>query len=180
MMNERVYADGLKRVLANLESLSRTQADSRHCRNVLLPVAASEAVRELKEAAKAKGVEVRVASDLPPIEVDAATVELCLMNYLSNGIKYSDSAKGERWVAIEATVEGPDTEKDREVVIRVHDNGIGITPDKQSLIFEPFAQADSSTTRRHGGTGLGLTICRRLVRMMDGDIWLETTPITSE
>src|SRR2546426_3930229 len=121
-------ADGLKRVLANLESLSRTQADSRHCRNVLLPVAASEAVRELKEAAKAKGVEVRVASDLPPIEVDAATVELCLMNYLSNGIKYSDSAKGERWVAIVATVEGPDTEKDREVVIRVHDNGIGIPP----------------------------------------------------
>src|SRR5439155_24483390 len=62
-------ADGLKRVLANLESLSRAQADSKHCRNVLHPVAASEAVREHKQAANAKGVEVRVASDLPPIDL---------------------------------------------------------------------------------------------------------------
>src|SRR5206468_7961481 len=125
-------ADGLKRVLAHLESLSRTQADSRHCRNVLLPEAANEAVRELKEAAKAKGVDVRLADDLPPIEVDAATVELCLMNYLSNGIKYSDASKGERWVVIDATVDGPDTDTDREVVIRVVDNGIAVPANKRA------------------------------------------------
>src|SRR5438552_978317 len=166
-------ADGLKRVLANLESLSRTQADSRHCRNVLLPVAASEAVRELKEAAKAKGVEVRVASDLPPIEVDAATVELCLMNYLSNGIKYSDSAKGERWVAIEATVEGPDTEKDREVVIRVHDNGIGIPADKREQLFQEFFRAHRDTVTDADSSGLGLSIVRETVESIGGRAWAE-------
>ena len=166
-------ADGLRRVLANLESLSRTQADSRHCRNVLLPVAASEAVRELKEAAKAKGVDVRVASDLPPIEVDAATVELCLMNYLSNGIKYSDSAKGERWVAIEATVEGPDTEKDREVVIRVHDNGIGIPADKREQLFQEFYRAHGETVTDANSSGLGLSIVRETVESIGGRAWAE-------
>ncbi|HYU53896.1 MAG TPA: sensor histidine kinase [Gemmatimonadaceae bacterium] len=166
-------AESLRKVLANLESLSRTQADSRHCRNVLLPEAANEAVRELKDAAKAKGVEVRIADDLPPIEVDAATVELCLMNYVSNGIKYSDSAKGERWVAIEATVEGPDTEKDREVVIRVHDNGIGVPADKREQLFKEFYRAHGETVTDANGSGLGLSIVRETVESIGGRAWAE-------
>jgi signal transduction histidine kinase len=173
---ERIIADnarGLKRVLENLESLSRSQADSRHCRNVLLPEAATEAVRELKEAAAAKGVEVRVADDLPPIEVDAATVELCLMNYLSNGIKYSDAAKGERWVAIEASIEGPNTETDREVVVRVHDNGIGIPADKREQLFQEFYRAHGETVTDTEGTGLGLSIVRETVESIGGRAWAE-------
>jgi signal transduction histidine kinase len=166
-------ARSLKNVLANLESLSRNHADSRHCRNVLLPEAATEAVRELKEAAQAKGVDVRIADDLPPIEVDAATVELCLMNYLSNGIKYSDSAKGERWVAIEATVEGPDTETDREVVIRVHDNGIGVPADKREQLFQEFFRAHGETVTDAEGTGLGLSIVRETVESIGGRAWAE-------
>jgi hypothetical protein len=165
-------AESLRRVLTNLDSLSRTQADSRHCRNVLLPEAANEAVRELKDAAKAKGVEVRIADDLPPIEVDAATVELCLMNYVSNGIKYSDSTKGERWVAIEATVEGPDTEKDREVVIRVHDNGIGVPVDKREELFKEFYRAHGDTVT-DDSSGLGLSIVRETVESIGGRAWAE-------
>ena len=168
----RKNAEGLKRVLSNLESLSRTQADARHCRHVLLPEAANEAVRELEEAARAKGVEVRIA-DLPPIEVDAATVELCLMNYVSNGIKYSDSAKGERWVAIEATVEGPDTEQDREVVIRVYDNGIGVPAEKREKLFEEFYRAHGDTVTDASGTGLGLSIVRETVESIGGRAWAE-------
>jgi signal transduction histidine kinase len=166
-------AAGLKRVLSNLETLSRTQADARHCRHVLLPEAANEAVRELDEAAKAKGVEVRIAGDLPPIEVDAATVELCLMNYVSNGIKYSDSTKGERWVAIEATVEGPDTEQDREVVIRVHDNGIGVPADRREQLFQEFYRAHGDTVTDAVGTGLGLSIVRETVESIGGRAWAE-------
>jgi signal transduction histidine kinase len=166
-------AHGLKHVLANLESLARTQTDSRHCRNVLLPEAATEAVRELKEAAAAKGVDVRIADDLPPIEVDAATVELCLMNYLSNGIKYSDGSKDERWVAIEASVEGPDTEADREVVIRVHDNGIGVPADKREQLFEEFYRAHGDTVTDAEGTGLGLSIVRETVESIGGRAWAE-------
>ena len=166
-------AESLKRVLENLESLSRTQGDARHCRNVLLPEAANEAVRELEEAARAKGVEVRIADDLPGIEVDAATVELCLMNYLSNGIKYSDREKSERWVTIDASVEGPDTERDREVVIRVHDNGIGVPADKREKLFEEFFRAHGDTVTDADGSGLGLSIVRETVESIGGRAWAE-------
>ncbi len=166
-------AESLKHVLANLESLSRTQGDARHCRNVLLPEAASEAVRELEAAAKAKGVQIRIADDLPGIEVDAATVELCLMNYVSNGIKYSDTDKGERWVTIGASVEGPDTERDREVVIRVADNGIGVPADKREQLFEEFYRAHGDTVTGADGTGLGLSIVRETVESIGGRAWAE-------
>jgi signal transduction histidine kinase len=166
-------ADSLIRVLANLESLSRSQADTRQGRNVLLPEIANEAVQELKEAAKAKGVHVRIADDLPSIEVDAATVELCLMNYVSNGIKYSDSAKGERWVAIEATVQGPDTENDREVIIRVSDNGIGVPADSREQLFREFYRAHPDTVTGADGSGLGLSIVRETVESIGGRAWAE-------
>lgn len=166
-------ADGLQHVLENLEALSRTQGDSRHCRHVMLPEAACEAVRELQDAARAKGVSVRVADDMPPLEVDAAVVELCLMNYVSNGIKYSDSSKSERWVCVDARLEGPDTEHDREVVIRVSDNGIGIPADKRQRLFEEFYRAHGDTVTDAEGTGLGLSIVRETVESIGGRAWAE-------
>ena len=166
-------AHGLERALGNLESLSRGQEDSRHCRNVLLPEAATEAVRELSDAAKAKGVNVRIADDLPPIEVDAAVVELALMNYVSNGIKYSDTDKSERWVSISAGVEAPNTEHDREVVIRVSDNGIGIPADRRENLFREFYRAHDETVTEATGTGLGLSIVREAVEAIGGRAWAE-------
>jgi signal transduction histidine kinase len=166
-------AEGLKRVLSNLESLARTQSDSRHCRNVLLPEVANEAVCELLEAAKAKDVEVRISDNLPTIEVDAATVELCLMNYVSNAIKYSDSTKGERWVAIEAAFEEADTERGREVVIRVSDNGIGVPADKREQLFQEYYRAHGDTVTCADGSGLGLSIVRETVESIGGRAWAE-------
>jgi signal transduction histidine kinase len=167
----RRNAEGLKRALDNLEAISRTEA--RHGHNVLLTEAATEAVRELREAAEAKGVDVRIADDLPQIEVDAATVELCLMNYVSNAIKYSDVGKGERWVAIDASVEGPDTRRDKEVVIRVCDNGIGVAPEKRDRLFEEFYRAHDETVTDAEGTGLGLSIVRETVESIGGRAWAE-------
>src|SRR5262249_36972320 len=63
-----------------------------------------------------------------------------------------------------------------ELLFIVRDTGIGIPPEKLALIFDPFLQADSSTTRRYGGTGLGLAITARLVEMMGGRVWAESTP----
>jgi signal transduction histidine kinase len=166
-------AEGLQRVLTNLESLSRSQTDARHCRHIQLPEAASEAVRELQDAAKAKGVNVRIADDLPGIEVDAAVVELCLMNYVSNAIKYSDNAKPERWVTITGRVEGPDTERDREIVIRVSDNGIGIPADGRENLFQEFYRAHDETVTEASGTGLGLSIVRETVESIGGRAWAE-------
>ena len=167
----RRNAEGLKRALDNLESLSRTE--TRHGHNVLLPEAAGEAVRELREAAEAKGVQVRIADDLPRIEVDAATVELCLMNYVSNAIKYSSVGKGERWIAIEASIEGPDTERDKEVVIRVCDNGIGVPPERRERLFQEFYRAHDETITDTEGTGLGLSIVRETVESIGGRAWAE-------
>ena len=164
---------GLEKTLSSLESLSRTQADSRHCRNVLLPEAANEAVRELADAANAKGVDVRIADDLPPIEVDAAVVELALMNYVSNGIKYSDTGKQQKWVSISAAVEAPNTEHDREVVIRVADNGIGIPADRREQLFREFYRAHDETVTDAAGTGLGLSIVREAVEAIGGRAWAE-------
>ena len=165
-------AEGLERVLANLEALSQTQSDARHCRNVLLPEAAVEAVRELREVAQAKGVDVRVADDLPPIEVDAAAVELCLMNYVSNAIKYSDDTKSDRWVQIKADIEGSET-AENELVIRVCDNGIGVPADKRQKLFEEFYRAHGDTVTGVDGTGLGLSIVRETVESMGGRAWAE-------
>ena len=166
-------AQGLEKTLASLESLSRTQSDSRHCRNVLLPEAASEAVRELSDAAKARGVEVRIADDMPPIEVDAAVVELALMNYVSNGIKYSDTSKQEKWVSISGHLEAPNTEHDREVVIRVADNGIGVPADRRENLFREFYRAHDETVTDAAGTGLGLSIVREAVETIGGRAWAD-------
>lgn len=166
-------SQGLEKTLSSLESLSRNQSDSRHCRNVLLPEAANEAVRELADAAKAKGVEVRIADDLPPIEVDAAVVELALMNYVSNSIKYSDSGKQQKWVSITAAIESPNTEHDREVVIRVADNGIGIPADRRERLFGEFYRAHDETVTDAAGTGLGLSIVREAVETIGGRAWAE-------
>ena len=164
-------ATGLQRVLDNLVSLTAVQKDSRKGRNILLQEAATEAVRELREVAQAKGVEVRIADDMPAIEVDAATVELCLMNYVSNAIKYSDPRKKERWVSVQAAVESG--ANDYELVIRVCDNGLGVPIDKRNQLFGEFYRAHDDTVTEADGTGLGLSIVRETVESAGGRAWAE-------
>ena len=95
-----------------------------------------------------------------------------LVNLVSNAIKFTD--RGEIVVRVERTR----LREDDRVSLRfsVIDTGIGISPEKQAAIFRPFTQADGSTTRQYGGTGLGLTICQQLVELMGGRIWVESEP----
>ncbi len=104
--------------------------------------------------------------ELPLMLVDEEMLRQIILNLLSNAAKFT--ARGNIHVRARAD--------DGNVEIAVADTGIGIAADKLESIFEEFEQADASSTRVHGGTGLGLTIARRLARLMGGDVSVESTP----
>ena len=164
-------AEGLQQVLANLEALSRLDADARQRRNILLPQAAAEAVRELRDSAQSKGVDVRI-TDLPPVEVDAAAVELCLTNFVSNAIKYSDESKTDRWVEISGGLFYSD-DFSGELIVRVQDNGIGIPVEARDRLFQQFYRAHAEAVVTEEGTGLGLSIARDTAESLGGRAWAE-------
>ena len=112
----------------------------------------------------------QVSPDLPRMVVgDPVRVRQIITNLLGNAIKFT--ASGEVSIHVEPE---PDSENPGAVSFCVSDSGIGIPEDKLETIFDTFTQADTSTTRQYGGTGLGLTICRHLVDFMDGRIWVES------
>ena len=125
-----------------------------------------------KSKAFEKGVkiETKYALDLPePLHGDELRVKQILLNLLNNAVKFTE--KG--WITIEADL--LEQQQDCFIVrIVVSDSGIGISSDALERVFDPFTQADASTTRRFGGTGLGLAICRQLAEMMGGRIWAES------
>jgi signal transduction histidine kinase len=166
-------AEGLQRVLENLIALSRIDADSRQQRNVLLPQATAEVVRQLRDAAKLGGVEVRVDPTMPAVEVDAAAVELCLANYVSNAIKYADRDKPERWVDISAELVVSTAARPGELLVRVRDNGLGVPVDGRARLFEQFFRAHGETVTGVEGTGLGLSIVQETVASLGGRVWTE-------
>ncbi len=167
-------ANGLQQVLENLEALSRIESDSRQQRNVLLPQAVAEVVRQLRDAAEARGVDVVIAEDLPQVEVDAAAVELCMMNYVSNAIKYSDPAKDSRVVQIDGELRfGQLSHMGGELIVRVSDNGLGVPLDARERLFEQFYRAHGDTVTTVDGTGLGLSIVRETAESLGGSAWAE-------
>jgi two-component system sensor histidine kinase/response regulator len=127
----------------------------------------------LAPRAYSKGVELLgwVEMDAPERCIgDRARLRQVLLNLLGNAIKFTETGG----VSLVVTVQRDDGDA-VTVQFAVQDTGIGIPDDKQAAIFEPFTQADGSTTRRYGGTGLGLTISRNLVAMMGGRLWVEST-----
>ena len=100
---------------------------------------------------------------------DPNRLQQVLLNLLGNAIKFTESGQVALRVSLDASSSVPDT-----VLFTVSDTGIGIPRDKLDQIFERFTQADTSTTRRYGGSGLGLTISKRLVELMAGRIWVES------
>ena len=111
-----------------------------------------------------------VDPDVPAaVTADPVRLRQIVLNLVGNAIKFTD--KGE--VALSVKCEGRDG-SGVSLHFTVRDTGIGIARQEQESIFDAFSQADNSTTRRFGGTGLGLAICHRLVKLMDGDIWVES------
>jgi len=156
-----------------LEAVARmnTDADSPVIQEVSAGTIAHEAARQLLEMAEARGVEIRIAEDLPMLTVDVGRLELVFVNLLSNAIKYSDPAKPDRRVEIRGT----STDEANSCRIEVRDNGVGIPPDARASIFQRFtrAHADRDELSHVSGIGLGLSIVEDCIRAMGGriDVW---------
>ncbi len=126
------------------------------------------------QKAQEKGLElvIDVSRDIPAaLEGDPMRVGQVITNLLSNAVKFTE--RGE--VRLSAAVSERTADRVK-LLVSVHDTGIGMTPEQTARLFQAFSQADTSTSRRHGGTGLGLTISRRLVEMMGGTIWVDSAP----
>jgi PAS domain S-box-containing protein len=109
-------------------------------------------------------LEVEVEDGLPPMHSDLTKMRQSLFNLLSNASKFTENGR------IQLRVSHEDAEGRSWVLFQVIDSGIGMTPEQRAKLFEPFSQADRSTTRKFGGTGLGLAITRHFCRMMGGDV----------
>jgi anti-sigma regulatory factor (Ser/Thr protein kinase) len=170
----KLSADSLLTVINDVLDFSKIEAgkidleildfDLRECVETTL--------KTLAFRADEKGLELmcEVAAEVPElVRGDSNRLRQVLLNLVGNSIKFTNEGE----IALKVSVDYQ-KDKDRLLHFAVSDTGIGIPPEKQKLIFEPFTQADSSTTRKYGGTGLGLAISMRLVDMMGGKIWVES------
>ncbi|MEY4980062.1 MAG: hypothetical protein RLZZ352_2332 [Pseudomonadota bacterium] len=140
-----------------------------------LPKLLNETLKTLSMRAHQKGLEIicDVGCDLPQrVLGDPGRIRQVLVNLIGNAIKFTQQGE----IVLKAEHRGQTADGMVLVHLSVRDTGIGIPREKQGLIFEPFSQEDGSITRRFGGTGLGLTISSRLVTLMGGQIWVESTP----
>ncbi len=114
---------------------------------------------------------VQVPPDIGQIESDATRLRQVLLNLLSNAAKFTKQGVITLTASREQSAGQPE-----QLVFAVQDTGIGLTPEQQGKLFQAFVQADTSTTREYGGTGLGLVICRRLCQLMGGDVTVSSVP----
>jgi PAS domain S-box-containing protein len=149
--------------------------------NFDLHAAMDETIGLLGERAYAKGLELAclVHAGVPSaLRGDPGRLRQVLVNLIGNAIKFSEQGEVVLTVSMENEPDGETAASSnascRTLRFEVSDTGVGIAPEQQAKLFQPFTQADGSTTRRYGGTGLGLTICKRLVEMMGGRIGLDS------
>ena len=165
----QLSARHLVELLDDILSFSRMEAggETIHPAPIDLAEVTREAGALVEPVATAKGLRFDVEAPTEPIafESDAAKVRQILVNLLANAIKFTE--KGEIALASRA--------EDGRVVFEVRDTGIGISPEHLERVFEAFWQADQSATRKTGGTGLGLSVSRRLAQALGGDLVVEST-----
>ena len=170
----KTSADSLLRLLSDILDFSKVEAGKVELvdHEFALAPSLAETLQVMRFRARQKGIELhwRVDANVPErVTGDETRLRQVLVNLVGNAIKFTE--RGEVLVQVEAQALS-----DTRVILhfRVTDSGIGIPKEKQSMIFEAFTQADSSTTRNYGGTGLGLAITTRLVTLMEGKLWVES------
>lgn len=171
----RNSADILLAIINDILDFSKIEAGKLELENVEFSLAETiEKVADVESfVAGNKGIEmiVRVSPDIPDsLKGDSMRLSQVLINLISNAIKFTETGE----IVVEIDLESQTTE---QVLLRgtITDTGVGIAEDALVTLFDSFTQADGSTTRRFGGTGLGLTICKRLVELMNGEIGVKST-----
>ncbi len=172
----RRSGEGLLEIINDILDFSRIESGKIELDDIPFDVGdlVEDVVEILAERAQAKGLELisHVEPDIPSaLRGDPGRLRQVLVNLAGNAVKFTD--KGEVFVRLSLEAQDEDS-----VTLRfsVRDTGIGIPLEAQNRIFESFIQGDGSTTRKYGGTGLGLTISRQLVKMMGGEIDLTSAP----
>lgn len=163
-------AEDLSRLVDDMLDLSKIEADRLEVKMepVRLEKGLQEVISQLRPMANNKGLNLTldIEEDLPLALADSHRLRQILLNLASNALKFTEKGG----VSIRCTI----LERYDMLRISVHDTGIGISPAALDYIFEAFRQADGSTTRRFGGTGLGLTIARKLVELQGGEVAVES------
>jgi signal transduction histidine kinase/DNA-binding response OmpR family regulator len=178
----RAHANAVRRsgelllgIINDILDFSKIEADKMDVEILDLDVreVVADIVDLMSERARARGVELisRVHHAVPAqLRGDPGRLRQVLVNLVGNAIKFTDHG-GEIVIRVRL---GSDTDQTALVRFEVHDTGVGIAPDARERLFQPFSQADGSTSRKYGGTGLGLTISKRLVELMGGEIGVES------
>jgi PAS domain S-box-containing protein len=170
-------AKALLDILNEILDLSKVEAGRIELEKVAfnLPEVLDHLITVISQRIEGKNIEfaVRADSDVPERLIgDPLRLGQVLINLAGNAAKFTENGK------IRVTVQRERRMREKQVVLRfeVRDTGVGIHPEQIEQLFNPFTQADASTTRRYGGTGLGLPISRRLIQLMGGDIHVESAP----
>ncbi len=167
-------ANGLLDLLNNILDSSRLESGRLEIENV--PYDIADLLRSVVAIHKAKAetngleIECRIDAELPDqVRGDPTKIRQILSNLIDNAIKFTENGTVEVSLAVE-----PHGQSNTRLRFEVSDSGIGLSSDARSKLFAPFVQAESSTSRKYGGSGLGLSICKKLVELMNGDIGVES------
>ena len=172
----KTSADALRELIDNILDLSKIEAGQLSLERLDFDLGETlgQVIRLLSPAAQEKGIELRLDvafGTAKRVHGDAARLRQILLNVVGNGVKFTTAG------SVSLRVEPAQrTGRDSALRFTVRDTGIGMAPEAQARLFEPFTQADSSIARRYGGTGLGLAITGRLVELMGGEIDFESAP----
>ncbi len=170
----RISSDNLMTIINDILDYSKIQSGKLHLEEAPFELrnCIEDALDLFAPKAIEKGIDLLylIQPDVSPFLMgDVNRLRQIMVNLINNAIKFTE--EGEIFVSIEKANE---SEGYQELLFSVKDSGIGIAKEKMEILFEPFTQADATTTRRYGGTGLGLAIAKHLINLMGGNIWVES------